>query len=145
MEVVNKLDIDGTQWEIQDAEARNAIAAIKQLMTPEVMPNIEITLNNGYSATEKHISNIQKYGKLYMGLIFIDNLSGENIGTNDVARFGKANISLNAGVYSMGIEYFSSMPVRSSIDKTGNLALQESKGITNGNNRIRIPITWIEA
>ena len=145
MEVANILDIDGSQWELQDVEARNNIEAIKQLMTPKVMPNIEITLNNGYSATEKYIKNIQKYGKLCMGLLFIDNLSGENIGTNEVANFGKVNMSLNAGVYSMGIEYFSSMPVHSSIGKTGNLALQESKGVTDGDNRFRIPIIWIEA
>lgn len=139
------IDIGGTQWNVKDKQARNDIEAIKQLMTPEVMPNIEITLNNGYSATEKYIKNIQKYGKLCMGLLFIDNLSGENIGTNEVAQFGKINISLNEGVYSMGIEYFSSMPVRASIGKTGNLAFQESKGITSGDNRLRIPIIWIEA
>ena len=139
------IDIGGTQWNVKDTQARNDIETIKQLMTPEVMPNIEITLNNGYSATEKYITYIQKYGKLCMGLLFIDNLSGENIGTNEVAAFGKVNMSLNEGVYSIGIEYFSSMTVRSSISKTGNLALQESKGVTNGDNRFRIPIIWIEA
>ena len=29
MEVVNTLDIDGTQWNIQDSEARNEISALK--------------------------------------------------------------------------------------------------------------------
>ena len=29
MEVVNTLDIDGTQWNIQDSEARNTISALK--------------------------------------------------------------------------------------------------------------------
>lgn len=138
------IDIGGTQWNVKDKQARNDIEAIKQLMTVEELPIIEITLNNGYSATEKYISHVQKYGKLCMGLIFIDNLSGENIGTNEVANFGKVNISLAVGTYAMGIEYFSSMPIRSSIGKTGNLALQESKGVTNGNNRLRIPIIWIE-
>ena len=137
------IDIGGTQWNIKDKQARNDIEAIKQSMTVESIPKIEITLNNGYSAIIKEISNVQRYGKLYMGLMFIDDLSGENIGTNDVASFGKANISLNAGVYSMGIEYFSSMPIRASIDRNGNLALQESKGVTNGDNRLRIPIIWI--
>lgn len=145
MEVAHTLDIGGSQWELKDVVARNNIEAIKQLMTPEVMSSIEITLNNGYSAVKKIITNVQKYGKLCMGLLYIDHLSGENIGTNEVANFGKANMSLNASVYSMGIEYFSSMPVRLSIDKTGNLALQESKGVTNGDNHIRIPIIWIEA
>ena len=145
MEVVDILDIDGNQWEIRDAKARNDIETIKQSMTVEKMQNIKITLNNGYSADTADIRNVQKYGKLYMGLFFIDNLSGKNIGTNEIANFGKANISLNIGVYAVGIEYFSSKPVRSSITRTGVLALQESAGITNGNNRIRIPITWIEA
>lgn len=145
MEVVDTLDIDGNQWEIRDKQARNDIAVIKQLMTPTEMPDIEITLNNGYSATLKRIQSVQKYGKLYMGILYIDNLSGKNIGTNDVANFGKANISLIIDTYAIGIEYLSSMPIRSSITKTGIFALQESAGITSGNNRIRVPITWIEA
>ena len=144
MEVVNTLDIDGTQWELQDVKARSDIEAIKQLMTPKVIPNIGITLNNGYSATEKYIAYVQKYGKLYMGLLFIDNLSGDMIGTNNEVFFGKVNVSLNTRADAIGIEYFSSKPVRVSIDKSGNVHMQESAGITNGNNRIRIPITWIE-
>lgn len=144
MEVVNTLDIDGTQWEIQDVKARNDIETIKQSMTPKEMPKIEITLNNGYSATIKEIRDVQKYGKLYMGLLFIDNLSGKNIGTIDIANFGKANINLIADTYAIGIEYLSSSPVRSSITKTGVFQLQESVGVTDGNNHLRIPIIWIE-
>ena len=139
------IDIGGTQWNVKDKQARNDIETIKQLMTPEEMPKIEITLNDGYTATEKEIRNIQKYGKLYMGLLFIDNLSGENIGTNEIANFGKANINLITGTYAVGIEYLSSIPVRSSITRAGVLALQESKGVTDGNNRLRIPVIWIEA
>ena len=138
------IDIGGTQWNIKDKQARNDIEVLKQLMIAEEMPNIEITLNNGYSATIKQISNVQRYGKLYMGLLFIDNLSGENVGTNEMANFGKANISLVVGTYAVGIEYFNSVPVRSSITKAGVLALQESKGVTDGDNRLRIPIIWIE-
>lgn len=138
------IDIGGTQWNVKDKQARNDIETIKQLMTPEEMPKIEITLINGYSATEKEIRNVQKYGKLYMGLLFIDNLSGANIGTNDIASFGKANISLITGTYAVGIDYLSSKPIRSSITKTGVLAMQESAGVTDGNNRLRIPIIWIE-
>ena len=142
---VSIIDIGGTQWNVKDKQARNDIETIKQSMTVEEIPIIEITLNNGYSATIKQIRNIQRYGKLYMGLMFIDNLSGENVGTNEIANFGKANISLNIGVYSMGIEYLSSKPVRSSITRNGTLALQESAGVTNGDNRLRIPVIWIEA
>lgn len=145
MEVVNTLDIDGSQWELQDVEARNKIATIEDFLTPKKMPKIEITLNNGYSATNKEISNIQKYGKLYMGLLFIDNLTGSDIGTNNIANFGKVNISLNRIVFAVGIEYVSSSPVRASFTETGTLAFYESKGVIPGNNHLRIPITWIEA
>ena len=138
------IDIGGTQWNIKDREARNDIEVLKQLMTVKEMPKIEITLNDGYSATTKEIRNIQKYGKLYMGLMFIDDLSGVNIGTNDVASFGKTNISLVMATYAIGIEYLSSKPVRSVISRTGALALQESQGVTAGNNRLRIPVMWIE-
>ena len=139
------IDIGGTQWNVKDNQARDDIKTIKQSMTVETIPTIEITLNNGYSAAIKKIDHVQRYGKLYMGLIFIDNLSGKNIGTNEIASFGVVNVSLNIGVYTMGIEYFSSKPIRASISKNGIIALQESAGITNGDNRIRVPITWIEA
>ena len=138
------IDIGGTQWNVKDTQARNDIEAIKQSMTPEELPKIEITLNDGYSAATKEIRNVQRYGKLYMGLLFIDNLSGTNIGTNDVANFGQTNLSLKVETYAMGIEYFSSKPVRSSITRNGVLTLQESVGVTNGDNRIRIPVIWIE-
>ena len=41
MEVVNTLDIDGTQWEIQDVVARNDITTIK-----ENISNIQTLLSN---------------------------------------------------------------------------------------------------
>ena len=41
MEVVNTLDIDGTQWNIRDSEARNDIVTIK-----ENISNIQTLLSN---------------------------------------------------------------------------------------------------
>lgn len=145
MEIANILDIDGTQWEIQDAEARNKITVIEDFLTAKEMPDISITLNNGYSVSTKSINYVQKYGKLYTGLLFIDDLEGNYIGTNNIAAFGKVNISLNQRVDAIGIEYLNSKPVRLSIEKNGDINMQESAGITPGKNRIRIPITWLEA
>ena len=145
MEIANILDIDGTQWEIQDAEARNKITVIEDFLTAKEMPDISITLNNGYSVSTKLIRHVQKYGKLYTGLLFIDDLEGNYIGTNNIAAFGKVNISLNQRVDAIGIEYLNSKPVRLSIEKNGDINMQESAGITPGKNRIRIPITWLEA
>ena len=145
MEIVDTLDIDGTQWKVQDTEARNKIAVIEDFLTAKKMPDINIKLNNGYNAREKFIGYVQKYGKLYMGLLYINNLSGNGIGTNTETYIGNVDISLNNRADAVGIEYISSKPVHVSISKTGNVHMQESAGITNGNNCIRIPITWIEA
>lgn len=145
MEVANILDIDGSQWELQDVEARNDIAVIKQLFTVEKVQDINLTLNTGYSALESNIREIQKYGKLYMGLLYIDNLTGEGIGTTITTEISKINMSLNQNVYAIGIEYLSSKPVRCSISSNGIISISESAGITNGRNCLRVPITWIVA
>ena len=42
MEVVNTLDIDGTQWEMQDAEARNQISMLKSEMKYKIVITREI-------------------------------------------------------------------------------------------------------
>lgn len=42
MENVNTLDIDGTQWEIQDTEARNQISMIKSEMKYKIVITQEI-------------------------------------------------------------------------------------------------------
>ena len=52
MEVVNTLDIDGTQWELQDAEARNKIATLET----EVNTNIP----NRFEVDENKINGIYK-------------------------------------------------------------------------------------
>ena len=137
------IDIGGVQWDVKDKQARNDIETIKQLFTVESLPGIDITLNNGYSASISQIWDIQKYGKLYMGLISINDLRGNNIGTNETAIFGKINISMKSNVYAMGIDFSTSVPIRISLNKNGQLSVLESVGVRNGNNRLRIPIIWI--
>lgn len=46
MEIVNTLDIDGTQWEIQDAEARQDIAKLK-LSCGDGFKNVQIVSSLG--------------------------------------------------------------------------------------------------
>lgn len=55
MEVVNTLDIDGTQWEVQDVEARKKIAHLEQ----EVNINIPEKITIG----EKRIDDVYKYAE----------------------------------------------------------------------------------
>ena len=59
MEVVNTLDIDGTQWEIQDAAARERLAALEE----------KTSANFDYSAEEKVIGKWIDGKPLYKLLI----------------------------------------------------------------------------
>lgn len=55
MEVVNTLDIDGTQWELQDVEARNKIVTLET----EVNTNIP----ERFTVDEKRIDGVYKYAE----------------------------------------------------------------------------------
>ena len=55
MEVVNKLDIDGTQWEIQDLEARNKIAHLEK--------EVNINIPEKITISEKRIDDVYRYAE----------------------------------------------------------------------------------
>lgn len=64
MEVVNTLDIDGTQWELQDVEARNKIATIEEKTTIKITKKVDevnIKMNlveiNGEKFIQLHFSD----------------------------------------------------------------------------------------
>ena len=144
MEVVNTLDIDGSQWELQDVEARNRIAEMEQLLKTENVNDIQIVLNSGNSASEARITSIQKFGKIYIGLIIIENLTADNIGTLNRVNVGTVNTNVLNNVYSIGFDYHSGKNVRIRISPEKIFSIEESSGVSNGNNGIRASITWIE-
>lgn len=144
MEVVNTLDIDGTQWEMQDEEARNKIATINQLLNVEPLDNIPIVLNSDYTAASALIESVQKYGRLYKGLLVIDDIKGFNIGTTGTVLIGKINRNVLGSNYTLGLEYLTGNVTRILLSTNGNVLIAESQGINNGNNRIRTPIIWFE-
>ena len=144
MEVVNTLDIDGSQWEIQDAEARNKIAIIEQSLKIESISDIPIILENGYTATVANIQDIQKYGRLYKGLLYIDNINGSYIGTTSSIVIGKINRSVLGANYALGLDYLTGKVARISLADNGYVYIAESLGINNGSNRLRVPIIWFE-
>lgn len=141
---VKIVDIDNEQWNIKDQEARNRIAEIEQLLKTETVGEILINLNSGNSANEARITSIQKYGKIYIGLIVIENLNANNIGTLSRVNVGKVNINVLNDTYSLGFDYHSGKTVRIRVDPEKNFYIEESNGISNGNNGIRAQITWIE-
>lgn len=141
---VKIVDIDGSQWSMKDQEARNKIAEIEQLLKTEVIDNIPINLNSGNSADEARITSIQKFGKMYVGLIILENINASNIGTINRVNVGTVNINVLNNTYTLGFDYKSGKVVRIRINPDKSITIEESSGITNGNNGIRAPITWIE-
>ena len=138
------VNIKGVQWDLKDEVARNDIAIIKQSLEIESINNIPITLENGYTATVADIQGIQKYGRLYKGLLYIDNISGQNIGTTASIMIGKIDRNVLGGNYALGLEYLTGKIARILIADNSYVYIAESLGINNGNNRIRAPITWFE-
>ena len=141
---VKIVDIDGSQWEMKDQNARNRIAEMEQLLKTENVADILINLNSGNSASEARITSIQKFGKIYIGLIIIENLIANNIGTLNRVDVGTVNTNVLNNAYSIGFDYHSGKSVRIRITPEKNFSIEESSGVSNGNNGIRASITWIE-
>ena len=141
---VKIVDIDGSQWNMKDQEARNKVTEIEQLLKTEVVNEIQINLNSGNSANEAKITSIQKFGKMYVGLIIIENANANNIGTLNRVNLGTVNINVLNDTYSLGFDYHTGKNVRIRISPEKTFSIEESAGVSNGMNGIRAPITWIE-
>ena len=139
-----KIDIQGVQWELKDQVARDRIVEMEQLLKTEVIDNIPINLNSGNNADEARITSIQKFGKMYVGLIIIENIDANNVGTLSSVNVGTVNVNVLNSTYSLGFDYKSGKTVRIRINPDKNITIEESSGVSNGNNGIRAPITWIE-
>lgn len=90
MEIVNTLDIDGTQWEITDSKARQDIADLKTNFKTSYIKSIPLDLKPGVTANMAMVSNIQKMGKLVFCNIILKDLAGESFTANfntDIAEF----------------------------------------------------------
>ena len=134
MEIVNTLDIDGTQWELQDVEARNRIASLEQSLIAQDLENIRITMNSGYTAASAFIRNHYKVGKIHFAVVEINNVSGQNIGTSGSARIGTINIKPKNETSFLLNDFNNNKILRCYIEKDGTIAIGESSGVVQGNN-----------
>ena len=93
MEVVNTLDIDGTQWEMQDVEARNEIANLKT--------EVNVNIPKKFAIDEKRIDGIYKYaeGASIRECCNKINYTYEEYGIADVIN----HVFVNADNYTTGI------------------------------------------
>lgn len=138
------VDIKGVQWELKDEVARNNIAIIKQSLEIETINDIPIILKDGYTADTANIEGIQKYGRLYKGLLYIDNLNGSSVGTMTTGYIGDINRNVLGGNFALGLDYLTGSVIRIAIANGGLIQLSESLGVNKGSNRIRTPIIWFE-
>ena len=132
MEVVHTLDIDGFQWEIQDVVARNQIADIEKLLTPQDLNDIEITINEGYTATMAVLRSHYKIGKIHFAIVQIENIRGKDIGTSVTANIGHINIRPKKTTSFILNDYHNSIVIRASLANDGSITMDESVGLIQG-------------
>ena len=134
MEVVNTLDIDGTQWEIQDVEARNKIAELTKSIIAQDLEDIKINLNPDYTASEANLIQHYKVGKIHFMDVRLVDIKGTDIGTARTAHIGFINIHSKKRTNFLLFEYRSNKTIRCYIEPTGEIGIAESPGITQGDN-----------
>lgn len=134
MEKVNTLDIDGTQWEMQDTEARNRIAELEKSLIPQSLNDINITMDEGYTSTLAVLRSHYKIGKIHFAIVQIDNIKGKNIGTSVSAIIGRINIKVEKATSFLLNDYRNSIVIRSSIANDGTITMDESVGLVQGDN-----------
>ena len=145
MEVVNTLDIDGTQWEIQDVVARNQIAEIKESLTAQGLQDIEVIMNNGYTSKSAKIENHYKIGKIHFMTMSLINISGNNIGTTNTAYIGRINILPKKDTSFLLNDYINNTILRCYLRADGTISIGESNNVQQGKNACLGELIFAEA
>lgn len=143
MAEVSIVDIDGEQWDIKDMPLTRRVAILEQLLTVETKGNEEITLESGFSASEKIIQNIVQYGNVVQCNFVITNLAGNGIGEDRTIRFGHCSLKVKSTYAFVLRDYISGNAVGLSIANNGGIFILRSTNITPGNNALRGGITFI--
>lgn len=138
------IDIDGVQWSIKDQTARDKITDIEKNISTEDLPDVQITLESGYTCKSITMQNHYKAGKIHFSEIVINNISGDNVGTLTTIKIAKSNLIAKKTTSFILRDYIAPITVRGSIDQNGYIYLEETNGINQGNNAIRGEIIFAE-
>lgn len=145
MEVANILDIDGSQWELQDVEARKKITDIEKNISTEDLQDVQATMKDGYTCKSIQIANHYKVGKIHFAVIRIENLSGNDVGTTGTINIASVNLIPKKYTIFIARDSVTSATARCSLGVDGSISIGESNGINNGNNIILGEIIFAEA
>lgn len=145
MEVVHTLDIDGTQWGLQDVEARNRIAVLEKNNIAQDLGNVSIDILQGYTAVDAYMFNHYKIGKIHFMSVVLTNIEGKNIGTTSTAQIAKTNLRPKNQTYFILSDYQNKATLRCQLNKDGTIDIGESVGVVQGSNQSLGQLIFAEA
>lgn len=145
MEVVNTLDIDGTQWEITDTKAREDIANLKLNQENIELGRIELPLKQPYTATDIKLLGVCRMGKLIFGCIRITNLTGENVGTNSVLQIADFPFDITAYTECIAVDMNTNNAYRMQIFTDKHMTIVSTPNLINGSNELTANFICFEA
>ncbi len=131
---VKIIDIDNVQWNIKDQVARDKIAELETSLIAQDLNDIEIVMNNGYTSELAIIRSHYKIGKIHFAIVQINNIKGQDIGTNITAHIGHVDIKAKKSTSFLLNDYQHNAVIRSSIDSNGEISIDESVGLIQGDN-----------
>lgn len=133
---VKIIDIDGEQWNIKDEPLTARVENLETTTSIKSLPDMELNLSPGYTASEKRFINHYSAGKIHFVTIQLSNLSGNNIGTNSSATIGSLSVHPKRETTFLLYDYKSRCILRCYISASGAISIGESEGVTSGNNGI---------
>ena len=142
---VKIVDIDNEQWNMKDQEARNRIAALEELFVTKDLPDVEINLNTGYTATQIEGYSHYKIGKIHFINIIIRDIAGSNVGTANTARVATTSLRPKKETSFIMNDSYNKVAMRCYLDADGTIAIGESTGVTQGSNTCYGGLIFAEA
>ena len=142
---VKIVDIDSTQWNIKDQEARNRIATLEEAVSVKDLQGIKINMKSGYTATTKDIYAHYSVGKIHFMTLRIDNLAGNNIGTSVTANIASIDLYPKKETSFILNDCMNRAILRCYLYTDGTIAVGESVGVTSGSNKCYGELIFAEA
>lgn len=121
----------------------NVVAALNELLTPVNIPNENISLRSGVTATTAAVRDMLQVGKVQSGAIYFSNLSATGIGGTSVVIVGSTSLRPTITQGFLGYDSKNKAVLRVLINQDGRIFIAESQGVVSGNNQINVPFTII--
>lgn len=121
----------------------DVVSAINEVLTTKALSNVILTPVQGVTATNLSLVNISRSDNVVTGLIYIDNISGPNMGTSTRQPVSRSSLIPAKTSFFIGYDFISSITVWLQWTDNGDIEIAVSPNVTKGNNAIRIPFTII--